>query len=155
MSERRLAAGDISVYANRRLKLEAARYAALEAEANLVRRSARIALSALLAASADSIGVVSVVLTDSLPTAIPRVSTEQLLAAALRNRDDYQVASLELEALASMAKGLRVIRELVEEFTLKGGKRVVVLGDGRLVNLAAAEGHPSSVMDMSFANQAL
>jgi len=54
-----------------------------------------------------------------------------------------------------LAKDRRVILEFVEEFTLKSGKRVVVLGDGRLVNLAAAEGHPSSVMDMSFANQAL
>jgi adenosylhomocysteinase len=43
----------------------------------------------------------------------------------------------------------------VEEFTLDGGKRVFVLGEGRLINLASAEGHPASVMDMSFANQAL
>jgi adenosylhomocysteinase len=43
----------------------------------------------------------------------------------------------------------------VEEFSLKNGKKIYVLGDGRLINLAAAEGHPSSVMDMSFANQAL
>jgi adenosylhomocysteinase len=43
----------------------------------------------------------------------------------------------------------------VEEYTLKGGKRINLLGQGRLINLAAAEGHPASVMDMSFANQAL
>jgi adenosylhomocysteinase len=43
----------------------------------------------------------------------------------------------------------------VEEFSLRGGKRVYVLGEGRLINLAAAEGHPATVMDMSFANQAL
>jgi len=43
----------------------------------------------------------------------------------------------------------------VEEFSLKNGKKIYVLGEGRLINLAAAEGHPSSVMDMSFANQAL
>src|SRR4029453_13427170 len=48
----------------------------------------------------------------------------------------------------------RTVRNLVEEFVVKG-KRVVVLGEGRLINLAAAEGHPASVMDMSFANQAL
>ncbi len=47
------------------------------------------------------------------------------------------------------------IRDFVEEFSLINGKRIYVLGDGRLINLAAAEGHPSSVMDMSFANQAL
>jgi len=47
------------------------------------------------------------------------------------------------------------VREFVEQYTLKNGNRVIILGEGRLVNLAAAEGHPSSVMDMSFANQAL
>lgn len=101
VSERRLAAGDISVYADRRLRLETARYAALEAEANLARRSARMALSALLSGSADSMSGASFVLTDSLPTAIPRMSTEQLVARALRGRADYQVASLELEALSA------------------------------------------------------
>jgi adenosylhomocysteinase len=54
-----------------------------------------------------------------------------------------------------MAKKKRMIREFVEEYTLPGGRRINVLGEGRLINLAAAEGHPSSVMDMSFANQAL
>ncbi len=49
----------------------------------------------------------------------------------------------------------RTVREFVDEYTLKGGNRVAVLGEGRLINLASAEGHPSSVMDMSFANQAL
>jgi len=49
----------------------------------------------------------------------------------------------------------RTVREFVDEYTLKNGHRVAVLGEGRLINLAAAEGHPSSVMDMSFANQAL
>lgn len=101
VSQRRLAAGDISVYADRRLKLEAARYAALEAEANLTRRSARITLSSLLAASPDSIRVLDVVLTDSIPALIPRLEAEQLLATALRNRADYQVASLESDALAA------------------------------------------------------
>jgi adenosylhomocysteinase len=47
------------------------------------------------------------------------------------------------------------VREFVEEFTLASGNKVFVLGEGRLINLAAAEGHPASVMDMSFANQAL
>ena len=47
------------------------------------------------------------------------------------------------------------VREFVDEYTLKSGNRVAVLGEGRLINLASAEGHPSSVMDMSFANQAL
>jgi adenosylhomocysteinase len=62
---------------------------------------------------------------------------------------------LDLVGLAKMSKGRRYVREFVEEFALKDGRRIYVLGEGRLINLAAAEGHPSSVMDMSFANQAL
>jgi adenosylhomocysteinase len=57
--------------------------------------------------------------------------------------------------LQKIAKKKRLIRDYVEEYTLANGKRVNLLGEGRLINLAAAEGHPSSVMDMSFANQAL
>ncbi|MGC9348658.1 MAG: adenosylhomocysteinase [Anaerolineae bacterium] len=61
-----------------------------------------------------------------------------------------------LPALSEMAKGEpRVIRPYVKEYTLPDGRRINVLADGRLVNLGAAEGHPSAVMDMSFANQAL
>ena len=60
-----------------------------------------------------------------------------------------------LEVLSRITKGKRKIREFVDEYRLKNGKRIYVLGEGRLINLAAAEGHPSSVMDMSFANQAL
>ncbi|MGM0428289.1 MAG: adenosylhomocysteinase, partial [Thermodesulfobacteriota bacterium] len=62
---------------------------------------------------------------------------------------------LDLPGLAEIATDRRPIRDFVEEFTLKAGQRIYVLGEGRLINLAAAEGHPSSVMDMSFANQAL
>jgi adenosylhomocysteinase len=49
----------------------------------------------------------------------------------------------------------RLVRPFVEQYTLKDGRRIHLLGEGRLINLAAAEGHPASVMDMSFANQAL
>jgi adenosylhomocysteinase len=62
---------------------------------------------------------------------------------------------IDLEALAGMAKEKRQLREYVEVYHLADGRRINVLGEGRLVNLAAAEGHPSSVMDTSFANQAL
>ena len=62
---------------------------------------------------------------------------------------------LDLESLATIARDRSMVRDFVEQFTLKNGRRIVVLGEGRLVNLATAEGHPSSVMDMSFANQAL
>lgn len=62
---------------------------------------------------------------------------------------------LDLNGLRSISKGKRKIRNYVEEYTLKNGKKINILAEGRLVNLASAEGHPSSVMDMSFANQAL
>jgi adenosylhomocysteinase len=74
--------------------------------------------------------------------------------AILANSGHFNV-ELNLEALESMAEGRRQIRPSVEEFRLRDGRRLFLLAEGRLVNLAAAEGHPASVMDMSFANQAL
>ena len=74
--------------------------------------------------------------------------------AVICNSGHFDV-ELDLKALRAAAKKRREIRDFVEEFTLAGGKRVYVLAEGRLVNLGAAEGHPSAVMDMSFANQAL
>ena len=62
---------------------------------------------------------------------------------------------LDLEGLEKITSSRRKIRDFVEEFHLQNGRRIYLLGEGRLINLAAAEGHPSSVMDMSFANQAL
>ncbi len=62
---------------------------------------------------------------------------------------------LDLPSLEAVSSSRRQIREFVEEYTLTNGKRVNILADGRLINLAAAEGHPSVVMDMSFANQSL
>jgi adenosylhomocysteinase len=62
---------------------------------------------------------------------------------------------LDLPGLAKLSKKRRFIREFVEEFVLRNGRKVYILGEGRLINLAAAEGHPAQVMDMSFANQAL
>lgn len=74
--------------------------------------------------------------------------------AIVANSGHFNV-ELDLEGLAKMAKSRRPIRPFVEEYKLKNGHSINVLGDGRLINLAAAEGHPSSVMDMSFANQSL
>lgn len=62
---------------------------------------------------------------------------------------------LNLDALADMAVDKRLVRPFVEAYVLADGREINVLGDGRLINLAAAEGHPASVMDMSFANQAM
>ena len=65
-------------------------------------------------------------------------------------------SEINIAALAEMAgEGRRELRPYVEEFQVSADRNVIVLGDGRLINLAAAEGHPASVMDMSFANQAL
>jgi adenosylhomocysteinase len=74
--------------------------------------------------------------------------------AIVANSGHFNV-ELDLEGLKEISTSQRTIRPFVEEFVLKNGRRVNVLGEGRLINLAAAEGHPSSVMDMSFANQAL
>lgn len=74
--------------------------------------------------------------------------------AIVSNSGHFNV-EIDLDALAEMSTKRREIRDFVEEFTLKNGRRIYILGEGRLINLAAAEGHPSSVMDMSFANQAL
>jgi adenosylhomocysteinase len=62
---------------------------------------------------------------------------------------------IDLKSLKEMATEVKTVRNFTEEYRLNNGKSVIVLGEGRLVNLAAAEGHPSAVMDMSFANQAL
>lgn len=64
-------------------------------------------------------------------------------------------AEIDIPALTKLSKKKRIVRDFVEEFTLRNGRRIHLLADGRLVNLASAEGHPASVMDMSFANQAL
>jgi adenosylhomocysteinase len=74
--------------------------------------------------------------------------------AILANSGHFNV-EIDLEGLAQISSGKRMIRDFVEEYRLKNGKRIYLLGEGRLINLASAEGHPSSVMDMSFANQAL
>jgi adenosylhomocysteinase len=74
--------------------------------------------------------------------------------AVVCNAGHFNV-EIDLPALESVSKARRATREFVEEFTLANGRRINLLADGRLVNLAAAEGHPASVMDMSFANQAL
>jgi len=74
--------------------------------------------------------------------------------AMVANSGHFDV-ELDIPGLKEASSASRVIREFVQEYTLENGRRVYLLGEGRLINLAAAEGHPSSVMDMSFANQAL
>jgi adenosylhomocysteinase len=74
--------------------------------------------------------------------------------AILANSGHFNV-EINIPALEAMAKSKRRIRSFVDEYTLPDRRRICILGEGRLINLAAAEGHPASVMDMSFANQAL
>ncbi len=74
--------------------------------------------------------------------------------AILANSGHFNV-ELNIKGLEEMSETKRRIRDHIEEYRLMDGKRLYLLGEGRLINLAAAEGHPASVMDMSFANQAL
>jgi len=86
---------------------------------------------------------------------VDRHHFEALKDGAILANSGHFNSEINLKALAEMAgEGRRTLRPFVEEFTF-GGKSLIVLGEGRLINLAAAEGHPASVMDMSFANQAL
>jgi adenosylhomocysteinase len=74
--------------------------------------------------------------------------------AIVANSGHFNV-EIDIEALEKLSRSKRKIREFVEEYVLADGKKINLLGEGRLINLAAAEGHPAMVMDMSFANQAL
>jgi adenosylhomocysteinase len=74
--------------------------------------------------------------------------------AVVCNSGHFNV-EIDIPALEKLSNGKREVRPLVDEYVLKGGRKVYLLGEGRLVNLATAEGHPAAVMDMSFANQAL
>ncbi|MGI9035542.1 MAG: adenosylhomocysteinase [Pyrinomonadaceae bacterium] len=86
---------------------------------------------------------------------IDREHFEQMKNGAIVANSGHFDLELNLEALREMSESVEKRRPFVEEYNGKNGKSVIVLGEGRLINLAAAEGHPASVMDMSFANQAL
>jgi len=81
---------------------------------------------------------------------------ERMKDGALLSNSGHFNVEINIPALEAMSLGApRKMREFVDQYTLKNGKKINLLGEGRLINLAAAEGHPASVMDMSFANQAL
>lgn len=86
---------------------------------------------------------------------LDREHFDKLKSGAILSNSGHFDVEINLEALRKMASSRREVRPFVEEFVMKDGRRIYVLGEGRLINLAAAEGHPASVMDMSFANQAL
>jgi len=103
---------------------------------------------------AAQIGDLFVTLTGN-KNVITREHFERLKSGAILANSGHFNVEIDLETLDRMASSRRQVREYVEEFALRDGRRVCVLAEGRLINLAAAEGHPASVMDMSFANQLL
>ncbi len=104
-------------------------------------------------AEAAPIGDLFITLTGNVNVVRPEHFAVMKDGAIVCNSGHFNV-ELDLEGLARIASGRRYVRNMVEEFVVKG-RRIMVLAEGRLINLAAAEGHPASVMDMSFANQAL
>jgi adenosylhomocysteinase len=105
-------------------------------------------------AAAAAIGDIFITLTGDM-NVVDRHHFEAMKDGAIVANSGHFNVELNIEALASMAEARRQVRPFVEEFLLGDGRRVFLLGEGRLINLTAAEGHPASVMDMSFANQAL
>ena len=105
-------------------------------------------------ADAARIGDIFCTLTGDI-NVIRREHFLQMKDGAIVSNSGHFNVELDLDGLAEETKATRKIRDFVVEHTLESGRRVYVLAEGRLINLAAAEGHPSSVMDMSFANQAL
>ncbi len=103
---------------------------------------------------AAAIGDVFITVTGN-KAVIAREHFEKMKSGAILCNSGHFNVEIDLEALAKMASSRRETRDFVEEFAMRDGRRIYVLGEGRLINLAAAEGHPASVMDMSFANQAL
>src|SRR5207342_1247608 len=85
---------------------------------------------------------------------IRREHMEQMKDGAILSNTGHFNVEIDIPALRALASETREARQFVEEFTLSDGRRLYLLGEGRLINLAAAEGHPAIVMDMSFANQA-
>src|SRR5262249_49023593 len=105
-------------------------------------------------ARAAEVGDVFVTVTGNMAVIRQEHFVKMKDGAIVANSGHFNV-EIDLEALAKLAQSRRTVRPFVEEFVLRGGRRIYVLGEGRLINLAAAEGHPAAVMDMSFANQAL
>ncbi|MBA3337609.1 MAG: adenosylhomocysteinase [Chloroflexia bacterium] len=111
--------------------------------------------SVMTMAEAAAYGDLFVTVTGNV-NVIDRDAFAQMKDGAILANSGHFNSEINLAALEEMSgEGRRTLRPYVEEFVIEDGKRLIVLGEGRLINLAAAEGHPASVMDMSFANQAL
>jgi adenosylhomocysteinase len=103
---------------------------------------------------AATLGDIFVTVTGDL-NVIDRSHFEVMKDGAIVANSGHFNVEINIPALEEMAREKRLVRPFVEQYELRDGRRIHLLGEGRLINLAAAEGHPASVMDMSFANQAL
>jgi adenosylhomocysteinase len=103
---------------------------------------------------AAKIGDIFVTVTGDI-NVIDRQHFEVMKDGAIVANSGHFNVEINIPALEELATAKRLVRPFVEEYVMKDGRRIHILGEGRLINLAAAEGHPASVMDMSFANQAL
>jgi adenosylhomocysteinase len=105
-------------------------------------------------AEAAAIGEVFITVTGNR-NVIGRDHFEKLKSGAILCNSGHFNVEIDLEALAKISSSRKECREFVEEFSMRDGRKIYVLGEGSLINLASAEGHPASVMDISFANQAM
>ncbi|HEX6606830.1 MAG TPA: adenosylhomocysteinase, partial [Chloroflexia bacterium] len=103
---------------------------------------------------AAKLGDIFITVTGNL-NVIDRHDMEVMKSGAILANSGHFNDEINIPALRELSSSVRTVRDFVEEFTLQDGRRIYLLGEGRLINLAAAEGHPASVMDMSFANQSL
>ncbi len=105
-------------------------------------------------AEAAAVGDVFVTVTGDV-NVLDRAHFERMKDGAILANSGHFNSEINLKALDELAAEVRPVRPMVQEYRLRDGRRLHLLGEGRLINLAAAEGHPAAVMDMSFANQAL
>ncbi len=105
-------------------------------------------------ADAAKVGDIFVTLTGDI-NVVDKHHFEMMKDGAIVANSGHFNVEINIPALEEMSKSKRLVRPFVEEYLTKDGRKIFILGEGRLINLAAAEGHPASVMDMSFANQAL
>ncbi len=103
---------------------------------------------------ASQVGDIFITLTGGMK-AIDRKHTELMKDGAILANSGHFNVEIDIEGIEEIADSKTQVREFVDQYTLPEGKKIYLLGEGRLINLAAAEGHPSAVMDMSFADQSL
>jgi adenosylhomocysteinase len=103
---------------------------------------------------ASAVGDIFITLTGDI-NVLDRPHLEAMKDGAILCNSGHFNDEINIGALESISEGQRPVREFVQEYRLGNGRKLFLLGEGRLINLTAAEGHPASVMDMSFANQAL